>query len=236
MSTTTESIVFDRIERKYGNYYKLIFRFGYYRIIVKWNPTLEAQGRFTGNLRNPEGKQIDGFGGFSVSFPCFGGPYLNKKFEKFSDSEKEVITFLFPLKKDDDYFIDYDGNIFYDNLNGNFKKVEGKYFNRPSKEFVYLVKQNLPIINRELIAANILADRFVSVQEREKDVLFLRLVITYWSNLLASAFDSTNIGATVIPVSQVIEYKKDFKKVTGRDWYDDAKLTEEEIDAILTSQ
>ena len=72
MSTTTESIVFDRLERKHGNYYKLIFRFGYYKIIVKWNPTLEAQGRFTGNIRTPEGKQIDGFGGFQSHFHVLG--------------------------------------------------------------------------------------------------------------------------------------------------------------------
>ena len=147
-----------------------------------------------------------------------------------------MITFLFPLKKENDYFQDFAGNISFDNPNGNLKKVQGKYFNRPSKEFVYLVKQYLPIINRELIAANILAKRFDTIQEREQDELFLRMVITYWSKKLSNSFDSDNLVATSAPLSQVIEYEKDFKRVTGRDWCEEDKLTEEEIDAILASQ
>ena len=233
--TAKESIVFDRIELKFGNYYELCFHCDDFKLEVDWSPTLEAQGRFNGNILTPEGKQIDGFGGFSVTFPYFGGPYLNKKFEKFSDSEKEIIAFLFPIKKEDDYFKDYAGNIHFDNPDGKLKKIPGKYFNRPSKEFVDLVRQYLPIINRELIAANILAKRFDTVQEREKDVLFLRMTITFWSNKLESAFDLDDLVETAPLVSQIIEYKQSFKSVTGRDWCEEDKVSKEEVNTILES-
>ena len=232
-TTTTKSIVLDRIERKLGDYYELYFHCGDFKLEVEWNPTLEEQERFTGNIRTPEGAVIDGFGGFSVTFPYFGGLYLNKKFENFSAAEKEVITFLFPLKQDRECFQDFAGNIYFDILNENLKK--GELFNRPSKDFVDLVRQYLPVINRELAAVILLGKRFDTVQKREEDVLFLRMAITYWSKELASAFDSDDLAATVIPASQITEYKQSFKIVTGRDWSEKDKLTEEEVEAILAS-